>query len=241
MPSKSCEGGLVASVGDAGVAEAARRCLRPGDVFRDLDGGPEMVVIPAGAFTMGSPPEEAGIERGPQHVVTITKPFAAGKFEVTRVQFAAFVTATGYDSGSKCWTYESGKSQVRSGRSWRDPGYSQADDHPVACISWEDAKAYVGWLAKKTGRDYRLLSEAEWEYAARGQTEPGDYPRFHFGDDASDLCDYANGADRSTAFDWRNQNCSDGAGVTAPVGSYRPNSFGLYDMHGNLWESTAGL
>jgi formylglycine-generating enzyme required for sulfatase activity len=198
-----------------------------------------MVVIPAGSFTMGSPKNEKDRydDEGPQHDVTIAKTFAVGKVEVTVGEFAAFVKATGHDSGNSCYTWNGSKWVEKKGKSWRDPGFKQADDHPVACVSWEDAKAYVAWLAKQTGRDYRLLSEAEWEYTARAETEPGDYTPFHFGNDEADLCDYANGADKSTSFDWRNKSCSDGVGnATAPVASYKPNAFGLYDMVGNVWE-----
>src|SRR5262249_57716176 len=106
---------------------------------------------------------------GPQHVVAFAKPFAVGKFEVTVDQFAAFVAETGYDAGSVCWTYEGNKFDDRFDRSWRNPGYSQEGSHPAACLNWDDAKAYVDWLAKKTGGGYRPLSEDEWEKTAGGK------------------------------------------------------------------------
>jgi formylglycine-generating enzyme required for sulfatase activity len=215
-------------------------CLKPGDVFRDIEAGPEMVVVPAGKFTMGSPEseEDRNSNEGPQHEVTIGRPFAVGKLEVTRGQFAAFVEATGHTTGESCYAFADGAWKDTLGRSWRDPGYEQTGDHPVVCVSWADAKAYVAWLAKATGKDYRLLSEAEWEYAARGETEPGAYPRFHFGS-AIQLCDYDNGADTSTSFDWWNTSCNVGRGQgTAVAGRYKPNAFGLHDMHGNVWEWT---
>jgi formylglycine-generating enzyme required for sulfatase activity len=101
-------------------------------------------------------------------------------------------------------------------------------------VSWDDANTYANWLAKRTGKPYRLLTEAEWEYAARGRTTPGAYPRFRFGDDATDLCRYANGVDRPAAAP-----CADGYAFTSPAGRYEPNAFGLYDMAGNAWQLTA--
>ncbi len=191
---------------------------------------------------MGSPDSEKGRAdpsyEGPQHRVTIAMPFAVGKFEVTRGQFDRFAKATGHDVGNSCWTYE-GEWKVREGKSYRDPGFSQDDNHPVVCVNWTDARAYVAWLSKQTRKSYRLLSEAEWEFAARGETSPGKYPRFQFGDQEKDLCSYSNGADKMTSVDWRNQSCSDGVGeATASVGSYKPNAFGLHDAHGNVWEWT---
>jgi formylglycine-generating enzyme required for sulfatase activity len=117
----------------------------------------------------------------------------------------------------------------------------------VVCVSWDDANAYAKWLAKKTGRPYRLLSEAEWEYAARGRTSSGVYLRFWFGDDENDLCRYGNGADqkaleyieRARAKGWTIAPCNDGYAFTSPAGHYAPNVFGLYDMFGNAWQWTA--
>jgi len=222
------------------------RGYAPGDEFKDCDACPVMVVLPAGTFTMGSPENEEGrsSNEGPLHDVTISTPFAVGKFEVTRGQFAAFVDATQHNASTTCaiWTGSKWKRTYRSrwktqDSTWRDPGYAQTDDHPISCVSWDDAAAYVVWLARKTGESYRLLSESEWEYAARGQTKPGSYPRFHFGNATSDLCDYANGADRSTPYKWTNRTCSDGVGAaTASVGEFRPNAFRLHDMLGNVSE-----
>jgi formylglycine-generating enzyme required for sulfatase activity len=104
-------------------------------------------------------------------------------------------------------------------------------------VSWDDAKAYADWMANETGKPYRLLSEAEFEYAARGQTSPGVYPRFWFGDDEKDLCRHGNGYDRGAG--WKKAPCSDGYHYTSPAGHYQPNAFGLYDMLGNAWQWTA--
>jgi formylglycine-generating enzyme required for sulfatase activity len=104
-------------------------------------------------------------------------------------------------------------------------------------VTWHEAKAYVDWLAAKTGKPSRLLSEAEWEYAARGRTSPGAYPRFWFGDDEKELCRYGNFRDQ--AYGETRAPCNDGYDRTSPAGHYQPNAFGLYDMFGNAWQWTA--
>ena len=152
------------------------------------------------------------------------KPFAVGEFPVTVDEFKAFVTATGYDAGSTCYAWNGKSWELQSGRSWRDPGFAQTGSHPAACLNWNDAQAYAKWLSGKTGRAYRLPSEAEWEYAARGQTQPGNYPRYFFGDSEADFCKYGNGADETAqkqipgAKDWTVLPCSDGYAYTSPVG-----------------------
>lgn len=205
-----------------------------GKIIRDCSECPEMVVVPAGEFVMGSPESEAdrSADEGPQHGVKIAAAFAVGRFEVTRDQFDAFVRATGFTVGSSCWTFENDKWDHRTGRSYRDPGFSQSGNHPAVCVNWDDAKAYVTWLVNKTKQPYRLLSEAEWEYVARA----GSTSRFSFGDRDDELCGHGNGADRSTDFSWRNDSCDDGYGNTAPVGSFAANAFNVHDMHGNVWE-----
>ncbi len=204
-----------------------------GDVFRDCDRCPEMVVVPAGRFTMGSPSSEEGraSDEGPQHGVTFDSPFAVGVYEVTRGEFARFVSATGRSTGNSCWTYKDGVWRERSGRSWRSPGFSQSDSHPAVCVSWDDAKAYASWLSRETGEEYRLLSEAEWEYVARAETGTARY----WGASASGQCRHANGVDASSGLDWATD-CDDGYARTSPAGSFRPNGFGLHDVLGNAWE-----
>jgi formylglycine-generating enzyme required for sulfatase activity len=201
-----------------------------------------MVVVPAGSFTMGSPENEAGHHEteSPQHVVTIEEPFAVARLHVTVDQLAAFVQETQYDTGSKCATSD-GEDGVRS---WRNPGFAQDGSHPVVCLNWNDARAYVAWLAQKTGKPYRLLTEAEWEYAARGRTQPGTYPRFWFGsNDEASLCRYGNGRDQkgvaATPLSSPPAPCDDGYAYTSPVGRYEPNAFGLFDMFGNAAQVTA--
>ncbi len=208
------------------------RGLKQGDTFRECTDCPEMVAVPAGSFTMGSPDSERGRDdtEGPQHVVMIPQPFAVGKFHVTRDQFAAFVREAGYAASSGCALMP--RPSTPDG-SWLNPGFKQEGSHPVVCLSWDDTKAYVSWLANKTGRLYRLPSEAEFEYAARGRRLPGSYPRFWFGDSESDLCKHANFFDQKAGV---SSACNDGYVFTSPVGSYRPNAFGLYDMAGNAWQ-----
>jgi formylglycine-generating enzyme required for sulfatase activity len=208
------------------LTAAQERGLQRGNTFRECADCPEMVVLPAGSFTMGSPAEERDRQynEGPQHVVNIGRPFAVGKFHATRDQFAAFVQATGRDMSNRSC-------------SWRSPEFEQEGSHPVVCVSWDDAKAYAEWVATKTGKPYRLLSEAEWEYAARGRMSPGAYPRFWFGDNGRDLCRYGNGWDQAAST--RGAPCDDGYHYTSPAGHYEPNVFGLYDMLGNAWQWTA--
>jgi len=218
------------------------RARRPGEAFKDCDTCPEMVQIPAGEFLMGSGKAEidsgaAAANEGPQHKVAIKQPLAVGRYEVTKDEFEAFVQATGYRVGDKCWTLEGNAPKEREGRSFRNPGYPQAGSHPAVCVSWQDAKAYVAWLTKTTGKVYALLSEAQWEYVARAGTT-GRYP---LGSTEADLCALGNGADQAASAstlptDWDYLFCNDGHVHTAPVGSFKPNAFGVFDLMGNAWE-----
>ena len=219
----------------------------PGSSFIECVACPEMVVIPAGQFVMGAAPGEEERENladgfrnrsQPQRSVTV-KRFSAGRFEITRGQYRAFAEATRRSSDG-CFLWTGTQFEIDQTKAWRNPGYAQDDTHPVTCVSWEDASAYVMWLGRHTGRKYRLLTEAEWEYAARAGTTATRY----WGDDANMACDYSNGADHATAAqvpgagNWPVATCNDGHAYTAPVGSYRPNAFGLYDMLGNVEEWT---
>ncbi len=205
-----------------------------GERWRDCDDCPELLALPAGSFTMGSPDSEAHrYEReGPTRSVTITRPFAIGVYEVTRDEYAKFVQATNYEGGAgSCLVNEGTHWEERAGRSWRNLDFPQSTRHPAVCISWEDATAYVSWLSGRTGLDYRLPSAAEWEYAARAGTNAP----YYWGDDTAVQCLYANGADMATDFPWRTT-CNDGNPRTSLVGSYQANAFGLHDMIGNAWE-----
>ncbi len=191
-----------------------------GTVFRDCADCPEMVVIPTGSFTMGSPERETDRypNEGPQHPVSIRQAFAAGKYEVSKAQFGRFVAESGHSVGGGCYWWTGSKFELDAAKSWRSPGYAQTENDPVACVSWEDAKAYTRWLSQKTGKTYRLLTEAEWEYAARAGTSTA----YSFGDTiTTQQANHSNTLER-----------------TVPVGSYPANAFGLHDMHGNVWEWT---
>lgn len=195
-----------------------------GNVFRDCAQCPEMVWVPAGSFTMGSNDDVA---EKPVHSIRIDYQFAAGKFPVTRAQFAQFVQESGYDAGNKCWIYARDKWTETAGRNWRSPGYPQGDDHPVVCVSWQDAQAYVNWLKARTGKGYRLLSEAEYEYAARAGTTT----KYFWGDTVSrDRINY--GADQCCTLATSGKQWE----YTSPAGSFPSNQFGLHDMLGNVWE-----
>ena len=205
--------------------------------FKDCDACPEMVEVPDGYFQMGTPPSYTirNTNEAPQHTVRFAAPFAMGKFEVTVDQFAAFVDATGYQPASQCGIYVLDLDQwVPRPVSFRAPSYPVTGAHPAACVNWNDVKAYAAWLKEKTGKPYRLPSEAEWEYAARAGTTT----TYSFGeDDHPNPCEYAKLADASTRLSWRLETCSSNYGHgTAPVGQHRPNNWGLHDMHGNLWE-----
>jgi formylglycine-generating enzyme required for sulfatase activity len=203
--------------------QVAGRTLKPGDTFRDCETCPEMVVIPAGRFTMGSPANEPGHspDEAPTHAVTLAKPFAVGKFEVTKAEYAAFVSATGFTVGTGCYYFNGTEQVVDPERSWTAPGYEQSERDPVVCLNWDEARAYLQWLSERAGAEYRLLSEAEWEYVARAGT--------------------------TTARPWgaaigRAQANCDGCGTefdakrSAPVGTFPANAFGVHDMLGNAWE-----
>jgi len=224
--------------------------------FRDCAQCSEMVWVPPGHFLMGASlaeeirqgmPEPGRGRALPQHQVYFKQRFAMGKYPVTRGQFRAFVEDTGFQQQSCTVQYRQDGHMVYEnarGYSWRDPSFPQTDQHPVVCVSWDDAMAYVAWLSRKTGHHYALPSEAQYEYAARAGTTTS----FFWGDNRdAQACRYANlpDWDQGRAMgevpmgpDYRFQ-CSDGYAYTSPVGTYRPNAFGLYDMFGNIWEWVA--
>ncbi len=210
----------------------------PGTTFRDCDSCPEMVTLPAGQFVQGSLETDTDRQanEGPRRLVAIDYPLAISRYEITRAQFALFAADTGH-SGSGCRTYD-GSWELVDTRSWRSPGFDQDDNHPVTCISWNDARAYIDWLNQTTGQAYRLLSASEWEYAARAGTAPGGA----LAADPARTCESANVADRSTAATypgWDIFDCRDNHVHTAPVGSFQANAFGVHDMIGNVFEWVA--
>ncbi|MBV9462470.1 MAG: SUMF1/EgtB/PvdO family nonheme iron enzyme [Bradyrhizobium sp.] len=189
---------------------AGEECgLKPKDVFRECDKCPEMVVVPAGSFFMGGGDADTHPTELPRHQVSLPKPFAVGKTHVTRAQFMAFVEETGYDVGGDCF----------GGDPELDP--SKSGNHPVVCVNLSDTNAYIGWLSAKTGQTYRLLTESEFEYAARAGTTT----EWFWGDKKTDAKAYANCFGCGDIAHW--------AHSTVPAASLKPNAFGLYDMSGN--------
>jgi len=204
---------------------------------------PAMVTIKGGEFLMGSTanPKDANFPISePVHPVKI-KAFRLSRYETTVGQFRQFVDATGYQVTGDCWKLAANEWGMEVGKvAWNSPVNAPTDYHPVMCVSWNDAHAYLEWLSRKTGKQYRLPSEAEWEYAARA----GSNARYPFGDDPATLCKHANVFDRTgkaaiTRLTGKSRNevaCDDGAEWTTVVGMYAPNAFGLHDMLGNVGE-----
>ncbi len=178
---------------------AKKATSQVGDTFRDCATCPKMVVLPAGQFMMGSPEGERGRDddERPQRQVTILKPFAVGKYEVTVGQYAEFVRETKHKIPPNC-------------------NSSPIFNRPVVCVNWDDASTYAYWLSTKTGQNYRLLSESQWEYAARAGTRTA----YYFGSTIS----------------WRQARHISLLRGLGAVGSYPANTFGLHDMHGNAIE-----
>ena len=221
---QSCPGVRI----DTGTQEP--RCIQPGsgEVFKDCPDCPELVAVPAGDFMMGAAAGEVASSQPEDQVrVSIVKPFAVGRFAVTRGEFAAFVAATGRRVEGVC--YRRGEHGKNPQHDWRSPGFAQDDRHPVVCVSWHDAKAYVAWLSSTSGKRYRLLSEAEREFVTRA----GSTTAFWWGNTIS--TDQANYDGRITYAggpfgEWRN--------ATVAVDGFRPNVWGLYNVHGNVWDWT---
>jgi formylglycine-generating enzyme required for sulfatase activity len=208
----------------------------PGMAFRDCPTCPLLKVLPAGDFLQGSAPNDAAVlpSEMPQHKVSIAYAFAASVYEVTVGEFSMFVAATGVGAHG-CATYD-GAWRVNPSITWRNAVESQTPSHPVSCVSWREAKDYAAWLSLTTHQTYRLPSASEWEYAARAGTAaqvPWSTP--------SGACAYANVADETAARHfqgWKVLPCTDGFVQSAPVGSFKQNAFGLYDMLGNVFEWT---
>jgi len=205
------------------AAAALAQDKTPGSTFRDCDRCPEMVVIPGGEFVMGSSQQESGhTDEKPQHNVKIANNFAVSKTEVT------------FDQWDVCT--EAGVCPKAD-----DEGVGRGN-FPVINVSWTDAKTYVAWLGKKTGARYRLLSEAEFEYAMRaGTTTPWFWGEAEASWGSGKACEFANlhdeaGKEAHPMYVWSHHKCNDGYAENAPTAHYKPNPFGLYDMNGNVRE-----
>lgn len=232
-------------------SRAEPQTQRPGSVFRDCENCPEMIVIPPGNYDMGTSDDEVvtdehltalpetsiirktvSTER-PRHKVSIAEPFAMAKFPVTKEEFAFFVKATEYAPSLGCTLFDprTHRYPFSITADWSSPGFAQSDQDPVVCVNWEDANAYIAWLNSQLASNpktdvsgpYRLPSESEWEYAARAGTQTSRWWGNDPGKNNAD-CAYCGSP-------WDNRR-------TAPVGSFNPNPFGLYDVLGNVTQLT---
>ncbi|MBM4005879.1 MAG: formylglycine-generating enzyme family protein [Planctomycetes bacterium] len=206
--------------------------------------GMKLVFIPPGKFLMGSQENESGREaQEVQHEVELTKGFYLGTHEVTVGQFKQFVADAKFqtdgerDGKGAYGANEAGKIEEMHARfTWKSPGFEQTDNHPVVDVSWSDAKAFCKWLSEKEKKTYRLPTEAEWEYACRAGTKTA----YVHGDDPEGLATTGNGADATARAKFPGWSIGikgqDGHLFTAPVGQFKANPFGLFDMHGNVWE-----
>ena len=227
-----------------------------GTAFTDQTTGIEFAAVKGGCFMMGQSKKDKTIliqavgdqnyqkyysDELPRHEVCVDS-FSIGRYEVSVGQWRKFVEATGYKTeaeknsgGDKgCWAVKNEKWGYQSGYYWNNTGFEQSENYPVACVSYNDVNRFIRWLQKASGRNYRLPTEAEWEYAARGGTAS---VRFWGNAMGEKTCDYANVVDQGNG--WGSAiPCNDGYKWGAPVGSYKPNDYGLHDMLGNVWEWT---
>ncbi|MCX8135240.1 MAG: formylglycine-generating enzyme family protein [Roseococcus sp.] len=200
--------------------------------FRDLPEGPEMILLPAGDFAMGSAPGEPGRcpdpQEGPRRAMRILRPFAIAAEPVTRGLFARFAADSGLLHRGVVRRHADGGGRPDPDRGFEDPGFPQAEDHPAVGLSWHDAVAIADWMARRTGRPYRLPSEAEWEYAARAGTRTAFWWGETIGPGQANA-DFREGyAGRPPAGVFR--------GGTCPVRQFAPNPWGLWQSSGNVWE-----
>jgi formylglycine-generating enzyme len=245
---------LTATVGGALSAEPAKEFTN--------SIGMKFVLIPAGEFLMGNSELDSDLEQrfakwednprsyfgdeGPQHKVLITQAFYLGMHEVTVGQFRQFVAAAEYRTdaekdarGGHGYSVDKRGLERSTRYSWRNPGFAQTEDHPVVNVSWFDATAFCTWLSQRERYQYKLPSEAQWEYACRAGTTT----YFGYGDDVEQLTKVGNVWDqtakaRFSGLEYRALSSSDGYCFTAPVGKFQANAWGLYDMHGNVFEWT---
>jgi len=233
----------------AGIAIAQQPVPAQPPATGDCPVCPELALAPPGRFLMGSPPDAVELDpatgESPAVAIAMTRPFHVSRREITVREYRRYVEATGAEPASGCRVWLGDQWVHERDRSWRDPGFAlpPQDDDPVVCVNWEDARAYADWLSKESGKRYRLPSEAEWEYVARGGTS---FPRFwgerdsHEGVPLSLACDYANVYDSSAVetfhFPWPNARCSDRSVAITQVARYKPNAFGVFDIIGNVRE-----
>jgi formylglycine-generating enzyme required for sulfatase activity len=197
----------------------AAATLQPGKVFKDCKDCPELVVLPAGSYTMGTPADELGRQddEGPQHTVTFAKPFAMSRFFITAGEWDAYIKQTGI-------TIANGDPRPGRACTASKPSYPQGPRQPAVCMSYADIEQYIAWLSKKTGQHYRMVSESQREYAARaGSTGPFPFPM-------DENAEYAISKHANT------YGPTDGYSYSSPVDAFPPNAFGMYDMHGNVYE-----
>ena len=217
----------------AGLMLIAAAATASAELAKEITPLPGMtfVYVPAGTFAMGSPADEEGREDDEtRHQVTLSQGFYMQVSEMTVAQWRGFVEETGYESTAHetgCMALKDAEWEVRKGCDWRNPGFPQEADHPVTCVSWKDAQAFADWMSEKAEGDFRLPTEAEWEYACRAGTST----RFSWGDEPD--CEKANFGNS-----WTNECGRKEPLRTVKTGSYPANPWGLYDMHGNAWEWT---
>jgi formylglycine-generating enzyme required for sulfatase activity len=241
---------LRGDVGPLVLLDVTPRPLNPRTFTNSI--GMTLTLIPAGEFMMGSDATDPDAEddelldtasgKKEKHRVRITRSFRLGVTEVTRGQFRRFVDDSGYRTeaekdgkGGWGWNEEMKKFEQNPRYTWQNAGFEQTDEHPVVNVSWNDAQAFIAWISRKESKTYRLPTEAEWEYVCRAGTTT----RFAVGEDAEGLAvvgNIADGTAKEKYPDWKTISAKDGFIYTAPVGRFRPNAFGLFDMHGNVWE-----
>ncbi len=196
----------------------------------------QVVPVKGGCYQMGDSQGSEHEYVKPVHKVCVDD-FSMGKNAVTVGDFKRFVNDTGYrteaEKGSGCYGWTGVTWKKKRSMSWRNAGFAQDDRHPVVCVSWNDAEAFAQWLSEKTGKTYRLPTEAEWEYAARSGGKNEQYAGFS---DVARLHVFADFCDKNCVFDHKTPGQDDGYPYTAPVGGYKPNGLGLYDMTGNVWQ-----
>ncbi len=213
---------LLASAGLHAQKQAATQTPSASDAFRDPTTGMEFVFVPGGSYEKGCGLWTSDCEGGekPLRQVSLSS-FWLRKSEVTVGKFSKFAKEANYRTHAEkvggCWAYD-GQWTKKAGASFRSPGFTQSDNHPASCLAWEDALAFANWLSDKTGQRYRLPTEAEWEYTCRPRRKPVAY-----------------GTD-SGSINQNNANYNHQENRTTPAGRYAPNSMGLQDMTGNVWE-----